>query len=311
MSARATVMPRRELAETTSLGPLAFPVTPFRHDGSIDEDAFRKHVRHMAEYQPPAWFVGCGTGEFAALDVDESEHLVRVAIDEVGADTPVYGGVGHGIGLAKALAMRLEQAGAAGLLLFPPTLLIGRPSGYVDAVREIASCTDLDIIVYHRDPHPIPVGMVAELTSIPSVVGIKDGLGDIEQLSLLTRGAEHGTVFLNGMPTAEVFQPALQPLGVTGYSSAVFNFVPEISWAFHRAVSSSDAEAVERLGDTFFGPFLDIRRRCPGYAISLVKTGARLRWGTPDAPRAPLPKVNGEDARDLSRLIEKALQQYG
>lgn len=289
-------------------GPLAFPVTPYGPDDRIDADAYQRHVGAMAAFDPPAWFVGCGTGEFAALHSDEIARLVRLTVDVVGSEVPVYGGAGHGFASARDTALHVAEAGGRGLLLFPPTFLPGDADGYVRFVRGVADVSPLELILYHRAPAPVPVSCVADVTAIDQVVAIKEGLGDIEVASLLMARAMAGTYFLNGMPTAEVFQPALQAMGVRGYSSAVFNFVPEVSWAFHRALQDGDEDAIRALNDVFFQPFLALRRRTAGYAVSLIKVGARLRWGTPDAPRPPLPVVERGDVAELAALIETGLQ---
>jgi len=69
-------------------------------------------------------------------------------------------------------------------------------------------------------------------------------------------------------------------VGITLYSSAVFCFAPEVALAFHKAFNTGDDEAVNRLIDGFYRPFVDLRAQGRGYAVSLVKAGVRLRGWT-------------------------------
>ena len=72
------------------------------------------------------------------------------------------------------------------------------------------------------------------------------------------------------------------------YSSAVFNFIPRTALQFYAAVASDDAATQARLLDEFFLPYLEIRNRRPGYAVSIVKAGARLVGRDAGPVRPPL-----------------------
>ena len=97
--------------------------------------------------------------------------------------------------------------------------------------------------------------------------------------------------FLNGLPTAELSVQAYRAIGVPSYSSAVLCFVPDIATAFYRAVATGDDDHARTLLAEFYLPFVALRDRVPGYAVALVKAGARLRglrwvgsarrWSTP------------------------------
>src|SRR5678815_2692337 len=82
--------------------------------------------------------------------------------------------------------------------------------------------------------------------------------------------------YLGGLPTAEVYAAAYKAIGVPVYSSAVFNFVPRTAMQFYDALAKDDQATTGRLLDTFFLPYLAIRNRRAGYAVSIVKAGARL-----------------------------------
>ena len=82
--------------------------------------------------------------------------------------------------------------------------------------------------------------------------------------------------YLGGLPTAEIFAGAYKAIGTPVYSSAVFNFVPKLAMDFYHATAADDFATTNRLIDEFFLPYLDIRNRKAGYAVSIVKAGARL-----------------------------------
>ena len=65
------------------------------------------------------------------------------------------------------------------------------------------------------------------------------------------------------------------------YSSAVFNFIPKTAMQFYEAVRADDQATQHRLLHDFFMPYLEIRNKGQGYAVSIVKAGANWSATTP------------------------------
>jgi 5-dehydro-4-deoxyglucarate dehydratase len=94
-------------------------------------------------------------------------------------------------------------------------------------------------------------------------------------------------------------------MGVPVYSSAVFNFIPRTAMRFYRALSEGDDATVRELLDVFFLPYLELRNRGAGYAVSIVKAGARLVGRGAGPVRPPLTELSEAEARILATLIER------
>lgn len=199
-------------------GPLAFPITPFHDDGSLDAVAFEARLRWMLEFELPALFVACGTGEFAYLGVDDVGALVGVAVRVAGRGTPVFAGVGRALLMARALARAAEDAGAAGLLVLPPYLLTGEQDGPFAYYQAVAAATNLGVILYRRDNAIFEPETVVRLAALPNVVGFKDGLGDEERVQRIVSTVGAALTYFNAMPTAETFQRGYAATGVSFYS---------------------------------------------------------------------------------------------
>ncbi|WP_186088110.1 dihydrodipicolinate synthase family protein, partial [Burkholderia gladioli] len=88
-------------------------------------------------------------------------------------------------------------------------------------------------------------------------------------------------------------------------SSAVFNFIPKTAMDFYRAIAADDHATVGKLIDTFFLPYLKIRNRRAGYAVSIVKAGAKLVGHDAGPVRAPLTDLNEAELAELDVLIKK------
>ena len=233
-------------------GVLFFPVTPFTESGEVDLAKLAEHVAKGVDAGPGGVFVACGTGEFHALEAGEFADIVRTAVEVTGGRVPVYAGAGGSVAQAKVFARVAAQAGADGLLLLPPYLVSMPQEGLVAYTREVAEATDLPLIVYNRANARYTEASAVEVAQFPTVVGFKDGTGDIDRVARIVRAVTDALApsgkpfqFFNGLPTAEVSQQAYRAIGVTLYSSATFAFAPELALAFYEALERND-EATDR-----------------------------------------------------------------
>ncbi|MEV4100038.1 5-dehydro-4-deoxyglucarate dehydratase [Nonomuraea sp. NPDC049649] len=296
-------------------GVLFFPVTPFGPDGDLAEQVLAQHVETGVTAGAGGVFTACGTGEFNALGLDEYTAAVRVSVAAAGGRVPVFAGAGGTLPQARELARAAAANGADGLLIMPPYLVSSPSEGLVRYVRDITEAGGLPVIIYQRNNARFSPAGVAELAAIPEVIGFKDGLGDLDLLQriILTVRESAGAdfTFFNGLPTAELTVPAYRGLGVNLYSSAAFAFAPEIALAFYRAITSGDEELVRRLLTGFYRPLVELRDQVPGYAVSLVKAGVRLRGLDVGGVRPPLVDPSPEHVTELEKIIAAGLEIIG
>ncbi|TFD87794.1 5-dehydro-4-deoxyglucarate dehydratase [Cryobacterium serini] len=291
-------------------GILFFPITPFHADDTVNHEALTAHLEHGISYGPGGIFVACGTGEFHTLAVDEFAEIVATAVAVAAGRVPVFAGAGGPIASAKLMARQAAEAGAEGLLLLPPYLVGSPAEGLLDYVRAVADATDLPIIVYHRGNAQFTVAMAVEVSTFPTVIGFKDGVGDLDLMSRIVRAVEDSTTaagkdfqFFNGLPTAESSQAAYRAIGVGLYSSATFAFAPELSVAFYGSLVSGDTELTNALNREFFHPLVALRDQAPGYAVALVKAGAQLGGIATGSVRPPLRNASAEHVAELVTII--------
>jgi 5-dehydro-4-deoxyglucarate dehydratase len=297
-------------------GLLFFPVTAFRPDGSLDLDTFRAHVRDGIDAGAAAVFACCGTGEFHALTPEEFGLCVEAAVAEAAGRVPVVAGAGYGTALALRYARIAEEAGADGLLAMPPYLVVPDQAGLLRHYAALAAGTGLELIVYQRDNAVFTPETVIELAKIPNIIGLKDGVGDLDLMQRIVSAVRSGLpgqdfLFFNGLPTAELTGLAYRGIGVRLYSSAVFCFAPEIALAFHAALDARDDDTVNRLIDGFYRPLVELRHQGRSYAVSLVKAGVRLRGLDVGEVRPPLSEPLPAHVKELSELIERGRALLG
>ena len=195
---------------------------------------------------------------------------------------------------------------AHGVLLLPHYLTEAGQEGLAAHVEAICKSVKFGVIVYNRGVSRLQPDTLARLAErCPNLVGFKDGIGDIELMVSIYQKMGDRFAYLGGLPTAEVYAAAYKALGTPVYSSAVFNFIPKTAVQFYEAVRTDDMATQHRLLHDFFMPYLEIRNKGQGYAVSIVKAGAKLVGHDAGPVRAPLTDLKPQEMEELDALIRK------
>ena len=296
----------QELKQILSAGLLSFPITDFDANGDFRADTYAERLEWLAPYGASALFAAGGTGEFFSLTHAEYSDVVKVAVDTCRGKVPILAGAGGPTRSAIAFGQEAQRLGAQGVLLLPHYLTEASQDGLVAHVEQFCKSVDIGVVVYNRGQCRLTPDSLATLADrCPNLIGFKDGIGDIEMMVSIWRRMGDRFSYLGGLPTAEVYAAAYKALGVPVYSSAVFNFMPKLAMDFYHAIAADDHATTNRLIDDFFLPYLEIRNRKAGYAVSIVKAGARLVGHDAGPVRAPLTDLTGAECEMLQALITK------
>lgn len=295
----------QELKSILSSGLLSFPVTDFDAAGDFNQVGYVRRLEWLAPYGASALFAAGGTGEFFSLAPDEYSAVIKTAVDTCEKSVPILAGVGGPTRVAIQMAQEAERLGAKGLLLLPHYLTEASQDGVAAHVEQVCKSVKIGVVVYNRNVCRLNASLLEQVAErCPNLIGYKDGLGDIELMVSIRRRLGERLTYLGGLPTAEVYAAAYKALGVPVYSSAVFNFIPKTAMAFYKAIAAEDHATVGKLIDDFFLPYLDIRNRKAGYAVSIVKAGAKIVGYDAGPVRAPLTDLLPEEYEALAKLIE-------
>ncbi|MDV6283046.1 5-dehydro-4-deoxyglucarate dehydratase [Rhodococcus jostii] len=301
----ATASPH-EIAHKLGSGLLSFPVTHFKDDHSFDEAAYRENIGWLGQFDASGLFAAGGTGEFFSLTPPEVEQVVRAAVQEAPDGLPVIAPAGYGTATAVQMARSAESVGAHGILLLPPYLTEASQDGLVAHVKEVCAATTLGVTIYSRANAVYTEAAVAELAdSCPNLVGFKDGVGNIEQMTRIYASLGDRLTYVGGLPTAEMFALPYLALGVTTYSSAIYNFVPKFALDFYNALRSGDNAFVINALNEFVIPYCNLRNKKQGYAVSIIKAGMTAIDRPAGPVRAPLTDLDAVELAELADLIKK------
>ncbi|WP_327100917.1 5-dehydro-4-deoxyglucarate dehydratase [Nocardia vinacea] len=294
-----------ELGPALGRGLLSFPVTHFDAELNFDERAYRDHIGWLSRYEVAGLFAAGGTGEGFALTSAEIDRVVRAAVAETAGRVPVIAPATASTRVAVEQARAAEAAGADGILLLPPYLVEASPDGLVEHVAQVCAATSLGVIFYSRANAACDDVTVAEMAErSPNLIGFKDGVGNIESMTRIYARMGDRLTYIGGLPTAETFALPYTEMGVTTYSSAIFNFAPEFALDFYRAVRARDRATVYTHLRDFVIPYLDIRDRRPGYAVSIIKAGLTAVGRPSSRVRPPLTDLTEAELAELTTLVK-------
>ncbi|MDQ0322600.1 5-dehydro-4-deoxyglucarate dehydratase [Pararhizobium capsulatum DSM 1112] len=296
-------MTPQEIKATLGAGLLSFPVTHFDAEGKFAPESYKRHVEWLSSFDAPVLFAAGGTGEFFSLAPGEIPAVVKAA-KEASGKTAIVSGCGYGTEVAVEIARSVEKAGADGILLLPHYLIDAPQEGLYVHIKRVCQSVGIGVMVYNRDNSIIGVDTLKRLCDeCPNLVGFKDGTGDIGLIRQITATMGDRLTYLGGMPTAELFAEAYLGAGFTTYSSAVFNFVPGLAVEFYAALRGGNRARCEEILRDFFYPFMALRARRKGYAVSAVKAGVRLQGFAAGKVRPPLDDLTLEEEAILEKLI--------
>jgi 4-hydroxy-tetrahydrodipicolinate synthase len=203
-------------------------VTPFKIDGSFDEDAFRKLINEQIK-AGVAGIVPCGTtGESPTLDYDEHDLVIRVAIEEAKGRCEIIAGTGsNSTREAIDLTKHAKKAGANSSLQVVPYYNKPTQKGLYEHFKAIAEEVDMPLVIYNiqgRTGVNLETSTLVELTRIKNIVGVKEASGSIVQIMDVIKLVPKQFSVLSG---DDKMTMPLMAAGGHGVISVVSNVIPK------------------------------------------------------------------------------------
>jgi 5-dehydro-4-deoxyglucarate dehydratase len=290
-------------------GALAFPITPYAADGSVDLAGVRANAAWLAASGCCAIVAPSGTGELFALTPNECAAVARATVEAVAGRMPVIAAVGFGPAIAADLARRAEEAGADGILVLPPYYANPAPQGLVEYYRAVANATSLGIMPYARDAALFTPKLFEQVVrEIPTMIAFKDGRGDVRLFRsirehVVEQLGDERVVWLAGVGD-DLVGPYFGA-GAEGFTSSLACFWPEASVELYRLASTGDFAGLARYHQQAVRPFYHMRERGKGFEVSVMKAAMEL-LGHPAGPaRPPLGHLSETDLADLRAIIAR------
>ncbi|WP_460125528.1 dihydrodipicolinate synthase family protein [Stetteria hydrogenophila] len=222
--------------------PLATPLTA---DGKIDLKAFSWLVSKLAESGVDGFFVGSSVGEYTRLEPRELLALTGVALEYSGGK-PVFAGATSDSTLGSVkLGLALRDLGVDGLVVAPPCFLRPPQDKLVAHFTEIASRTELPVIIYNAQSltgYEVSPEVVARAAFESSnIVGLKASTYDLSYprrvlYSVKSMGVKEFSLLAGH---DDLLLPYLA-LGAFGGVPGLSNAVPEVHVGLYRSWVEGD-----------------------------------------------------------------------
>jgi 5-dehydro-4-deoxyglucarate dehydratase len=283
-------------------GVIAFPVTPFHKDLSLNLDGLRKNLRFLLQHPVCAVVAAAGTGELHSLSPSEHAAVVKAAVEEVNGRVPVMAGTGFNPPIAVELAKQAAAAGASGILAFPPYYTSLEDDGIIAYYRGIADATPLGMLIYSRDwfaPSPALVEKLAQ--EIPNLIAWKDGQGDIRRYQMICRHVGERLHWIGG--AGDDMVPAYFSMSLRTYTSSIANVAPRLSLRLHELASAGYSAELTKLMDGLVTPLYALRARRKGYEVSAMKAMMDMLGLTGGPVRPPLVNLRAEELDSLRATL--------
>jgi len=284
-------------------GVIAFPVTPFKPDLSLDIPGLRRNLQALAKHPMCAVVAAGGTGELYSLTPAEHQEVVRATVEEVKGACPVIAGVGFNRAIAVDLAKASAKAGADAILALPPYYPNADEDALLEYYRSIGAATDLAFLVYSRDwVNPSPAWVEKLAKAAPTLTAWKDGQGDIRRYAQIMQRLGDRLHWIGGVGDDNV--PAYYSIGIRTYTSSIATVSPKLSIELHEVAARGDAPALKKLMDQFVTPLYAFRARKKGYEVSVMKEMMMLIGLAAGPVRPPLANVKKEEIAELKTMLK-------
>ena len=284
-------------------GVIAFPITPFKKDLSLDLTGLRHNLKKLLEHPVSAVVAAGGTGEMHSLTPSEHIQVLETTIETVNKRLPVIAGVGFNQSLAVELATTAEKAGAAGILAFPPYYPQADDEGLIAYYQAIGAATGLGMLIYSRDWAHFTPAMVERLANIPTLMGWKDGQGDIRRLQAIMSRVGTRLHWIGG--AGDDMVPAYYSIGIRTYTSSIATVAPRLSLRLHELAANDRYNELMTLMRRCVIPLYAIRSRRRGYEVSTMKTMMDMVGLAGGPVRPPLVDVTADEKNELGEILKE------
>ncbi|MFC1692025.1 4-hydroxy-tetrahydrodipicolinate synthase [Candidatus Latescibacterota bacterium] len=277
-------------------------VTPFK-EGHINE----AKLQEMVEFQIKNGVSGLvpvgTTGESPTLSHDEHRKVIDIVIKTVNGRVSVIAGTGsNNTTEAISLTQFAQKAGADGALLITP--YYNRPSqtGLINHYRAVAENCDLPLIIYNcpgRTAVNTSAETIVKLSEIPTIIGIKEASGSIDQICEIINRTSYDFSVLSGDDSMTV--PIIS-VGGKGVISVTSNIVPKkMSDMADAALKGNFHEARDIHSELF--PLMRLLMKAETNP-SPVKSAMNILGMDVGPVRLPLTEPSDENKKQIEKLLK-------
>ncbi len=296
------------MSHQLSSGIIPAPVLPFHENGAIDWDMLDRYIVQVAAGQPRGIAMNMALSEVSSLEIPEQVEVIRRVKTAVRGGCTLLSGVNvtH-TAAAVEHAKRLVDAGAEGLVIFPPVpAFLSAPTVQmiVDYHSAVAGAVDVPMLAFQTNFCNYPRGTITALSEIKNIVAIKDASFNVDLTLDNIKEARATRRRIGSLTGSDTFILEAMLMGCDG---ALIGFAATATDALVRmhkyATEGKVTEAYEIWN--LLGPLARICWRHPirDYRVrtkyTLMKQGVLKNY----VVRAPFPTILDVDREDIDKAF--------
>ena len=284
-------------------GVVAFPVTPFKTDLSLDVEGLRRNIQLLMQHPIAAIVAVGGTGELYSLTAMEHLTVVNTIVEEVRGRIPIISGTGFNLPMAVQLAQQSERLKADAILALPPYYPNADDEGLAEYYAAIGAATPLPLIVYNRDwVNPSPAWVEKLAATVPTLAAWKDGQGDIRRYQQIMHRVGDRLHWIGG--AGDDCVPGYYSLGIRVYTSSIATIAPRLSLKLHEAAASGNSADLNEIMRRYVIPLYTLRMRRKGYEVTVMKEMMNQAGLAAGPVRPPLPSLRREEIQEVAAMMK-------
>jgi 4-hydroxy-tetrahydrodipicolinate synthase len=280
-------------------------VTPFRSDGSLDEETLSKLVEWQIE-SGIHFLVACGTtAETPTLNHEEWLRVIGIVTEAAAGRVPVLAGCTHN-STVEAVARGREAAsvpGVSGLLTANPFYNKPGQEGQYRHFRAIAEAVECPVVLYNipgrTGVNLEPATLLRLAEDVPNIQGVKESSGNLQQIAELIHSLPPSFSVLSG---DDLMALPVIALGGAGLVSVASNEIPGEMARMVAAAIDGDWATARALNRRFFRLITaNFWEASPGPVKCVMTMMGRLK----EIYRLPIVPVAPATREKLKGLVEE------
>jgi len=311
-------------------GIAVIQMTPFNKDGSLDLEGMRANTRWLLDFTKGKDFMyiplGSG-GEFYTLSEEECQAVIKMVVEEVNGQHPVFAGGGRAGTLETIRICQYAQSvGADGAQVILPYYHVPQEEGMYLHYKTLAESLDSDfgIMVYNNPgvsgswikPH-----LMQRLSKVPNIIVVKENTSNFPDYYAMSRALDpQDMVIFTGI--GELMFSTEVLYGCPGFVSSMASFAPELAWDVYEAATAQDFNKLTELINTRAWPYFQLRTRtnvdhgpstsflagggvlAGSQYISVIKAAMDIRGLSGGEPRLPLVGLSDKEKAELRDMVK-------
>lgn len=286
-----------------SNGIIPAMLTPLDQNGEINEEVLRELTNYLIDNGVHGLFAVSSTGECYGLSFAEKKKLLKIVLEEADGRVPVYAGTGL-ITTRDTIKMTqlAEKMGVDAVSVITPMFVRPNNKELYNHFKSVADSVNIPVMLYNNPARTgvnIDSDLLAELSKIDNIVGIKDSSGDMTLIGEFIRKTPADFNVLIGKDTL-ILSGLLY--GANGAIASTANLAPKLLVEIYDQFMAGDLEKAKKAQFDLFP--LRMSYSLGSFPV-IIKDGLKLLGMDAGKTLAPVESLGEQEREELKSILKE------